>query len=329
MLDVKCPSARLLAVGALGLGACAPGGDTGEPRAPSAWQYDGGVPDEQATGEQLSTAVQALVDRLLQVNAAPVVDSYRQTLDYSMASCPAPIPTSSDATGDMTYWDGMCLGDQDVWFKGPMTTWAWEDIDISAGTVDVISEIMASTPETMGFLMSGAGVRGQTDIFNADGSVDFNCSCTAMVGGGATEDGRSAWFSFMDGPAHWTGSASDGTWLADGLRPGLWIWAELNPVSGYQGVTVAGNLTGFTERFDTARLDLSVFRSPTSDKACVGGVMSSFTLRIRDADTADWYDLDFEVTEDTDRCLASATSESGETVTVDLSDIVGWEESPW
>lgn len=296
---------------------------------PSAWTWEGAAPDEEADAEALSEATQALVDSLRSVTASPVLSSYYEAMSYGLEWCPSQTETSSEATGDMRYWDGMCEGQQGVWFKGPMTTWTWDGIDIGAGSVDIISEILGSSPSFDGYLFYGNGIRGQTDIFDPTGAIDFNCSCTAMQGMGMAEDGRVGFFSFMDGPAHWTGPASEGTWMAEGWRPGLWTWAEVDPGAEMKQVTVAGNLTGFTERFDTARLDANVFRPTDGSLACTAGELSSLSLRVRDAETADWYDLAFAIEASEDSCLATAALESGAVVVVDLASLVSWEGAPW
>lgn len=314
------------------LGGCAGGAGAGEETggAPSGWSWEGSSPEEAASAEDLSAAVQALIDRARTINAAPVLSSYYEAMSYSFEWCPEQTETTAETTGDMRYWDGVCEGNQSVWFKGPMTTWTWDAIDIPAGNVDIVSEIMSSSPAFDGYLFYGNGIRGQTDIYNPDSSIDFNCSCTAMQGMGMADDGRVSFFSFMDGPSHWTGSAADGTWMADGVRPGMWSWAEVNPDEDMKHVTLAGNLTGFAERFDTAKIDLTVFAPLDGSKACTAGDLSSFSLSIRDADTADWYELVFVIDDSLEGvCGACAPLETGEEVCVDLSPILVWESAPW
>lgn len=317
------------AIGLSALVGCA--GPAAEPAdEPAAWAWEGSAPEEQASAEELSDAVAELLVAVRTVNAEPVLDSYQEAMSYRLDWCPELTETSSEATGEMTYWDGMCEGAEQVWFKGPMTTWNWEAIDLASGSVDLVSEIMASSTAFDGYRFHGSGIRGQTDIFNPDSSIDFNCSCTAMQGMGAAEDGRNGFFSFMDGPAHWTGAAAEGTWLEAGVRPGLWIWAEADPTVGLRHITAAGNVTGFSERLDTARIDLTVFAPLDGSKACTAGEISSFSLSLRDAETASWYELDFEIDDsDPTLCTACAPLESGEEVCVDLMPVLDWEDSPW
>ncbi len=310
------------------LAGCAAEG-TGD-SAPSGWSWEEQAPEEVASAADLSLDVQALIDQLRTINAAPVLSSYYEAMGNSLAWCPEQTETTAETTGDMRYWDGVCAGSEDVWYKGPMTTWTWDGIDLAAGTVDIISTIMASSPSFEGYAFNGNGIRGQTDIYNPDSSVDFNCSCTAMQGMGMADDGRIGFFSFMDGPAHWTGPAAEGTWMAEGVRPGLWTWAEANPAEDMRHLTAAGNVTGFAERFDTARLDLTVFAPIDGSKACTAGDLSSFSLSIRDAETADWYNLEFEIDDsDAAACTACATLESGEQLCVDLLPAIAWEGAPW
>lgn len=296
---------------------------------PSGWSWDGQAPDEGISVDELATSTQALVDQLLEINAWPVLESYTQVMSYSLDWCPEQVETSSETTGDMRYWDGVCAGTGDVWFKGPMTTWTWEGIEIAAGEVELLSDMMSTSTAFDGYAFNGAGIRGQTDIYSEDGAVDFNCSCAAMQGVGQTEDGRVGFFSYMDGPSHWTGDASTDTWMEDGVRPGLWLWVEADPTTELRHVTAEGNVTGFAERYDTASLTLTLFGPLDRSASCVGD-LSSFALSIRDAETADWTDLEFAIdSSDPATCPACAELPDGQEVCVELSALLAWGTSPW
>lgn len=311
------------------LGACsgAPDGESGAE--PTGWSWEGEGPDEALSVDALATATQALVDQLLQINASPVLDSYGEVMTYSQDRCPEQTETSSETTGDMRYWDGVCLGAEDVWFKGPMTTWSWDDIEIAGGQVELLSDMMATSNAFDGYRFDGTGIRGQTDIYSEDGGIDFNCSCAAMQGAGQTEDGRVGFFSYMDGPSHWTGEASADTWMDQGVRPGLWLWAESDPVAALRHVTAEGNVTGFAERYDTASLALTLFAPLDRSASCMAD-LSSFALTIRDAETADWTELSFAVDDsDPAACPACAALPDGEQVCVELGALLAWGTAPW
>lgn len=298
--------------------------DSSTEEAASAWTYEGADLDEPMNAEDLQAALQALVNRVRTINAQPVVDSYRGAMSHAYGECPTLVETSSDLTGDVDYWDGMCEGERDVWFKGPMTTWTYEDIDVADGQIDLVSTIL----EQNGFLYTGAGVRGQTDIFSVDTSIDFNCSCAAFWGQGVNSEGGSSFFSLVDGPSHWTGSEAEGTWLADGLRPGLWQSFEINTAEGFQMASIHGSITGYAERYDTAQFDLDLFRPLDHSSACYAD-LTVFTIEVRDAQTGQWASIDFRVETNGDACAATGEVEGTGEITLDLATVLDWTESPW
>lgn len=301
--------------------------ETPETAAASPWEWEGRSPEATVSAEELSVAVTALMDAVPTIHAAPVVSSYQEAMAYSQGRCPDVTRASSEATGDVQYWAAMCQGAEGVWFKGPMTYWVWEDIALAEGSVDIVSGLLAARPELAGARYYGLGIRGQTDIFNTDSSIDFNCSCVAMQARGQTPDGQDLFFSFTDGPTHWTGAAADGTWMREGLLPSLWSVAREDAETDRRRLDIVGDLSGFAERFDTASLSLSLSRPRDGSLACdADGALS---LTIRDAETALWHPLSFVISADERACLACADWDDGERICVDLASYLDWDDSPW
>lgn len=292
----------------------------------SAWEYSEDTAAAPVTQEALQAAVEALVGALFSATADPVLRSYDEAMEFAAGDCPTATTTITEANGEVRYWESLCHTDREIWFKGPMTTWAWTGNPVADGSVDFISAILAETRP--GFRVSGRGISGQTDIYSSDGVLDFNCSCAAMMGLAEDDAGTEAFFNYVDGPTHWTGPAAQGSWMEAGLHPGLWMWAERSPTTGLVSVQVSGNVSGFHERFGSARLDLNLSRPLDGAAPCLSDPPTQLRVLLRDDESAEWLPLDFTVRATESACLATASF--GElALEVALDGLLDWEERPW
>jgi hypothetical protein len=306
--------------------ASAPAGVDPAPEA-STWGYDEAVP---TTGLDVATAepaAQLFIDSLYDYHGKVVVTAFREAMGWSTSECPYTTVTDTESSGQQAYWTGLCYGDEGMWYKGPMTTWAFDQTNIREGNVEGVTDALRELAYE-GYLFDGAGIRGQTDIFSDDGTKDFNCSCIAMHGQGTAEDGRVASFSLTDGPAHWFGGAQEGTWLQASSRPSLWMWFETNPNNVRRIVRIAGGVTVLGQRYGAVRVALELKRQRDRPESCLLSNESTFTLDLRDATTATWHALVFDMSGAEDDCIACAPTDGGP-LCVNLSGLLDPETAPW
>jgi hypothetical protein len=290
--------------------------DIAAPAADAAWNWE---PADTGTVAQdvgeMELAAQDWVDRARTVVATDALDVYHAAMSLGTGSCPEVAVT--EGTFPTEYWDGMCSGPDGTIFKGPMTQFTWSALTVAdaAGY-----ELSAFIPDD-GLAYDGVGMYGQTDIYTADGSVDYNCSCWAIQGSGRGGEAH-AWFSLMSGPTHWTGEETADTWLADeALRATLWqYYAE--DATGARTALVSGSLTGLDFRYDTVEANLSLVR----DAAGACSALDLAWIEARDARTSTRATGDLDIAPD---CTACAHMGDDEDLCVDLAPLFAWEGTPF
>lgn len=304
------------------------GSDTGGTNASDAqdWSWTDTAAPATATAAELEESLASLVSTAVSISARPVLQSYYEAMTFSEDVCPAIVYASAETTGDVSYWDGLCEASTGVTFKGPMTTWDWADIDLANGEVDMLSSYLSGPGQ--GYTFTGQGIRGQTDIYDDTSEIDFNCSCIAMMAAGRHTDGTIGSVDYLDGPSHWTGSASEGTWLEDDLRVNMVKWATLDPAGKNINVNYQGGITGLPGRFDTAKMDAVLSWEIDSELGCKDDGFQTISLRLRDGETAEWSEPELTVGPVGEACMACMMYD-GEEVCVDVHSLITEVELEW
>lgn len=302
--------------------------DTGEPVATDAqdWSWTDTAAPATATAAELEESLASLVETTVSLSARPVLQSYAEAMTYSEDGCPNIVYASAETTGDVSYWDGLCESSTGVTFKGPMTTWSWDEIDLANGEVDMLSGYLSGPGN--GYTFTGQGIRGQTDIYDDTSEIDFNCSCIAMMAAGRHTDGTVGSVDYLDGPSHWTGAASQGTWLEQDLRVNMVKWATLDPAKQNINVNYQGGITGLPGRFDTAKMDAVLSWEIGGELGCKDDGFQLLSLRLRDGETAEWSEPEFTVGPVGEACMACMMYDDQE-VCVDVHSLITEVELEW
>ena len=294
------------------------GGTSDSQALPSAWGYESTHDADPVTAGDMEAALAAFVVRIPTTLANPVISSYFEARSLGTDGCPGEVVVEEEGVGTVSTWQGVCQTPDGITFNGPMTVWIFDGVSLS----EADRVLGRGFPED-DLSYTGKGLRGQTDIFSADGSADFNCSCTAIQAEGHHEDGRQAWHTVADGPTHWDGSAAEGTWMEEGIQSGLeahWIRFPTGRVEFY----ASGSLEGFYDRFSAGEAGLRVDRDPTMGSCVMQGY-----LRIRDIETARWYEFAVNQADGDLTCSTCVEDEELGSVCLNFQDLVDFEEKPW
>lgn len=289
---------------------------------PSAWEWeDSASLAREADLELLSASVQALFDQARGVRAAAVHANYAAAMALATETCPTQAITTTEQQGLVHYWDGQCATEGGMVFKGPMTTWSWEDTPLFGSGVPELDHMIPDD----GLRYDGQGMMAQADIFAQSGAPDFNCSCFAMEGTGEDGVGNRGYFNWVDGPTHWTGAETAGTWMeGGGLRAGLWQYYLLDPNAGIVSLHLRGGLTGHAERYDSIWAELRGSRPLGGSMPCAPDFQVD--LEVRDGATTAWIAASLTMTQG---CVACTTLEGVGELCADLEPLFDWEEAPW
>lgn len=303
---------------------------------PTPWVWEDSDPlSSEPDLAALKLAVQAFFDSARQIQAQAVHNNYTAAMALGDDQCPVQATTTSDQ-GTVRYWDGVCdTRDELVIFKGPMTLWEWEGTALAQAGVPWLEDLLPAD----GLVYAGRGMMAQTDIFARSGEPDFNCSCFAMYGEGQGAEGQGArgqageggastgsrsFFNWVDGPTHWTGAETAGTWMeGGGLRAGLWQYYLVDPAAQQVQVKLRGGLTGQSERYDSLWFNVEGTR-PLGSAACDADL--AVELEARDGITTSRIEATLAYTEG---CVACAELEGLGELCADLSPLFDWESSPW
>ena len=82
------------------------------------------------------------------------------------------------------------------------------------------------------------------------------------------------------------------------------------------------------QRYGAARVDLELKRQQDRPESCLLSNESRFTLDLRDATTATWHALTFDMSGAEDDCIACAPTDEGP-LCVNLSGLLDPEVAPW
>jgi hypothetical protein len=295
--------------------------DTG-PTTASAWEYAAEDATFVVDVGVMQRELQTLVNELRGYNATPVLDAWGGVRAYGDELCPAETVTESAENGTSTYFERLCIANERTYFKGPMTVWDFTDNDLLAfEVVDVAENVRLD-----GTLYSGRAMKGQTDVYELASDLDYNCSCTAVVGASDAVDEKQ-WWTYTDGPTHWTGPEDDGTWMEEGHQSNVYQHYRRSPDEGEWSVVIEGAVTGHAEVYGSVSLMLSYSGSLDDLATCPN--TSSVEAVVRDTATGQSTTLTFGM-DPSKPCFGCATVvEDQSPVCIDFSVINDWEDSPW
>lgn len=290
------------------------------PEAPSAHPYTAQTPEEVDV-EELTSAVLSSLERLLTIQTDPVLTAYSAALTYGTETCPSETITVKDGT-TTTHWQEVCTSpQQEAIFNGPMTTWTWDEGYMASQTLPAYDDLFQLFPEMSTLRWTGAGLNGQTDITAASG-VDFNCSCLALSGRAEDDSGSGFAFIALDGPSHWTGPETGGTWIQEDIQVRVSGFAGMRDAMRF--IYIGGTASGLDEDYGAINFSMSLkAKGEVCEIEPLQG--NSLFISIRQTESGRWTDLDLSkpmpnsctfCTQDDVFCL-------------DLEPMMDWEELPW
>ena len=295
--------------------------DTG-PTTASAWEY---TPEETSVvidAGAMQRELQALVDNLRGYNATPVLDAWDGVRAYGDEACPAETVTESAANGTSTYFERLCVANHRTYFKGPMTVWQFTDNDLLAFEVDDIAQHVMLD----GSLFSGRVMKGQTDVYEITSDLDYNCSCTAAVAASENAE-RLQWWTYTDGPTHWTGPEDDGTWMDAGHQSNVYQHYSRRPTDGVWNVVIEGSVTGHAEIYGSVDMLISIGGGMEDLRTC--GNAATIEVVMRHTETGQSATLTFGM-DPSQACYGCAVvAEDQSPVCIDFSGLNDWEDAPW
>ena len=318
---------------ALGLagstGACRSGADPADAASPGAASgdrpsaYTWTPPDEQASAFDAATVEAALadvVDGMLTIGAAPVLETYGALMDAADPAC----PLWYEQDGNV-FWYAQCTADSGTLFDGYGFTNVYEDAELfgeGGGHWDAT-------------VVSGAAT------IRDDAGHTFHLGGQVYDGVGYGDDGRRLWVSNVLGGFAWDGAGAEQSWLGQGVSPGLLLYAIRYPEAAGLGVT--GNYIyadGTVGGLGTASTgaDLSEFALVSEALGAPCELEPAGTVSVRDAHGG-WWDVVFDIestdsgwamTGDCDAC--GGVYRDGEyqgEVCADFAPLLDWTERPW
>lgn len=294
----------------------------GEEGTPTAYTYESPVVEGQADPVVIQSEVQDTLDNLRTFNAGPLITAWFQIRAYGDDMCPGETIWDSEDDGHVIYFDILCVVDDHIWFKGPMTTYAFEDNTLQQFEVyDPIRYMDGVKP-----YYTGQAIKGQTDVYDMTSDLDYNCSCTAILAEGDDEAGDfHTWLSYTDGPSHLTAPESDPTlWMNQGIFSHLYLQFDRATEGTRWQANLEGSVTGYTATYGDIELDLEIAGFYDGGvRTCEKG--GGGTVEVRHTVTGQRTAMTFTVDE---TCNACADVGDG-TVCLDFSTLADWEDSPW
>ncbi len=153
----------------------------------------------QLDAEGVAAGVEAALAQLDGLHAGPLIDAYDQLAADMTEDC----PTFYDDDG-FVYWYDSCVTEDGAQFEGYAGVFTYEDFESDGYVYDGDQLLAAATVVTTeGHTFSGSGYAQK------------------LIATPAAEDGWLIYYSYLDEGFAWDGDGAEGTWLADGLDPGL------------------------------------------------------------------------------------------------------------
>jgi hypothetical protein len=288
---------------------------------PSAYEWQ---PDEGAAPSFDAATVEAaladVVDGMMTIGAAPVLDTYAGLMDQADEMCPAWYEQDGNV-----FWYAQCTAGSGTYFDGYGFT------NVYAG-----AELFGEG----GGLWDATVVSGAATIRDEDGHT-FHLGGQVYDGTGWHEDGRLLWVSNVLGGFTWDGEGADETWLGAGISPGLLLYAIRYPEEAGFGVTgnylyADGTVGGLGDAATGA--DLTGFSLISESLGVPCELEPGGTMSIRDADGV-WWDVAFDLkATDTAWVLEGECDGCGAVyrdgdyqgeVCADFSPLLDWTDRPW
>jgi hypothetical protein len=293
-----------------------------EPEAPSAYTYTSPEVEDIADPVVMQEEVQDVIDNLRTFNAGPVIDAWFAARAYGDDLCPDETISDSAANGHVTYFDILCVVDDRIWFKGPMTSYEFTDNDL------IKFEMYDPKPYMDGVkaYWTGTAIKGQSDVYDTESDLDYNCSCTAILADGPdVKELFYSWLSYTDGPSHLTAPESDPSlWMNQGIFSHLFLQFDRKVDDPRWQANLVGELSGYTSTYGDVELDLEIsgdlIDGVITCEPGTGGTMSA-----RHTDTGVRTELDIVVDEDCNSCSPVGDGE----VCLNFTELMNWDSDPW
>lgn len=295
------------------------GGAPGDGPSEYDWQ-----PEDDPTSEFDAATVEAalvdVVDGMMTIGAAPVLDTYAELMGEADEVCPA----WYEQDGNI-FWYAQCTADSGAYFDGYGFTTLYEDAELFGEGGGLWDATVVSGAAT---IRDGAG-----HTFHLGGQV--------YDGVGHGDDGRLLWVSNVLGGFTWDGEGADESWLGQGVSPGLLLYGIRYPEDSGVGVTgnyiyAEGTVGGLGTAATGADLREFALVHETLGSPCE--LEPSGSISVRDERGA-WWDVVFDVAAtdsgweldgDCDGC--GGVYRDGEyqgDVCADFSPLLDWTDRPW
>lgn len=254
----------------LALIACQPGEEAGDTAAPYLAEEDDFVLpawDAEAGAEALSDTLAALFT----FTGAPVPAAWQDFFEGADRDCPT---WYSDEGTD--YWFDTCTARSGTSFDGYGIYYDFDGSVYDDGNAWL-----------------GAGVYAFATLTDPQGAV-LSLSGTAVA---VADVGikNSQWYSAVDGSFSLEGSGAEGTWLTDGLEPGLTLLALQSRETGAHALQIVGSVSALQGPLETVAFKDVLVADASAGNPCPEEPAGSLSLR--DADGA-WIDVIFDLSYD-------------------------------
>ena len=278
-----------------------------EPAEPLAYDATDYVVPDDTTAEpamalsDIETALSDVLPMLPELSSSPALDAYLAAMEGAEEDCPT---WYIEAEG--SYWYDYCYTEAGDAYEGYVyeaTLYDYAD-PYNVGWVWDIHEVAASAT-----VLSGG------HFFSGSGSLSMTT--------GTGPDGASGLSTYVGGTFTWDGPEADDTWMADGVRPSLYMWQGTFPIISAHDIYLEGSITGLGGTADTVALTEVYIASRSAGWPCAEEPQGTISLR---GDEGYWYDVIFDPYEVCDGCgeVWFRGDRLGEAC-VDLSDWVAWE----
>lgn len=282
------------------------------------WQPEEGT-EPTFDAATVEAALADVVDGMMTIGAAPVLDTYATLMDEADASCPAWYEQDGNV-----FWYAQCTADSGTYFDGYGFTNVYDDAELFG--------------EGGGY-WDATVVSGAATIRDEVGHT-FHLGGQVYDGTGWGDDGRLLWVSNVLGGFTWNGDGADDSWLGEGISPGLLLYAIRYPEASF-GVSgnyiyADGTVGGLGDAATGA--DLSEFSLVSESLGVPCELEPGGTMSIRDADGI-WWDVAFDLVAtdnawvlegECDGC--GAVYRDGDyqgEVCADFSPLLDWTDRPW
>jgi hypothetical protein len=182
--------------------------------------------------DAVAVSVDRAIEMMLELDAAPLVDAYRNAMDGSEPGCPM---FYND--GDVAYWLDTCTAGSGATYDGYGLDDVQLGIDLGDGMLTDIS--------TMGGVGIVTGPSGHTVDVNGFAQEIVQISPDGLVSTSTTLLSGDFW---TDDPV------ADGTWLSDGVVPNVYV-TRYGIVGVGEATVASGVLEGLSGEFPTVVFD--------------------------------------------------------------------------